>query len=217
MEFHFSDFIDYIVKYWDYVLEKSLDHMSMSLTAVAFSCLIGIPLGVLITRNKRAAGVVLGVANIIQTVPSLALFAFMISIFGIGRTNAIFALFLYALLPIIKNTYIGIKNVDPAITQAAIGMGMTKFQILYKVEMPLSVAVIMGGVRIATVTCIGVATIAVLIGAGGLGDVIYQGIGMANLEKILTGATAAAVLALLADFILGMVEKMLTSKGITTK
>ncbi|NLX93946.1 MAG: ABC transporter permease [Clostridiales bacterium] len=216
MDFSFSKFIDYIVNNWQYVLEKSADHMSMSLTAVAFSCLIGIPLGVIITRNKKVSDVILGIANVIQTVPSLALFAFMISIFGIGRTNAIFALFLYALLPIIKNTYIGIKNVEPAITQAATGMGMTKFQILYKVEMPLSVAVIMGGIRIATVTGIGVATIATLIGAGGLGDVIYQGIGMANLQMILTGAIASAVLALFADFVLGKVEKKLTSKGLTT-
>lgn len=216
MDFSFSKFIDYIVNNWQHVLEKSADHMSMSLTAVAFSCLVGIPLGVIITRNKKVADVILGIANIIQTVPSLALFAFMISIFGIGRTNAVFALFLYALLPIIKNTFIGIKNVEPAITQAAIGMGMTKFQILYKVEMPLSVAVIMGGIRIATVTGIGVATIATLIGAGGLGDIIYQGIGLANLPMILTGAIAAAVLALFADFILGKVEKKLTSKGLTT-
>lgn len=216
MDFSFSKFIDYIVNNWQHILEKSADHMSMSLTAVAFSCLIGIPLGVLITRNKKAADVILSIANIIQTVPSLALFAFMISIFGIGRTNAIFALFLYALLPIIKNTYIGIKNVEPAITQAAVGMGMTKFQILYKVEMPLSVAVIMGGIRIATVTGIGVATIATLIGAGGLGDIIYQGIALTNLPMILTGAIASAVLALFADFILGLLEKKLTSKGLTT-
>lgn len=216
MDFNFAKFIDYLTNNWQHILEKSADHMSMSLTAVAFSCLIGIPLGVLITKNKRVADFILGIANIIQTVPSLALFAFMISIFGIGRTNAIFALFLYALLPIIKNTYIGIKNVDPAIREAATGMGMTKFQILYKVEMPLSVAVIMGGVRIATVTCIGVATIATLIGAGGLGDVIYQGIGMANLSMIFAGATSAAVLALFADFVLGKIEKKLTSNGIQT-
>lgn len=214
MNFDFSKFFDYITNNWQNILGKSTDHISMSLIAVAFSCLVGIPLGVLITKNKKVADIILGIANVIQTIPSLALFAFMISIFGIGRTNAVFALFLYALLPIIKNTYIGIKNVDPAIREAATGMGMTKFQILYQVEMPLSVAVIMGGVRIATVTCIGVATIATLIGAGGLGDIIYQGIGMANLSMILAGATAAAVLALLADFILGIIEKKLTSNGI---
>lgn len=214
MEFNFEKFIEYFTNNWQSILGKTGDHMSMALIAVAFSCLVGIPLGIIITRNKRAADAVLGVANVIQTIPSLALFAFAISVFGIGRNNAIFALFLYALLPIIKNTYIGIKNVDPAITQAAIGMGMSKFQILYKVEMPLAVAVIMGGIRIATVTCIGVATIATLIGAGGLGDIIYQGIGMANFSMIFSGAIAAAVLALFADFVLGLLEKKLTSKGI---
>lgn len=216
MDFNLSKLIDYVANNWQNILSKSGDHMGMSLTAVALSCLFAIPLGIIITRQKKVADVVLGVANVIQTVPSLALFAFMIPIFGIGRTNAIFALFLYALLPIIKNTYIGITNVDPAITEAATGMGMTRFQILYKVEMPLAIAVIMGGVRVATVTGIGVATIATLIGAGGLGDIIYQGIGMASLPMIISGAISAAVLALFVDFILGKLEKRLTSKGIET-
>lgn len=206
--------IQYFTENWQFILSKTADHATLALVAVSFSCLLGIPLGVVITRNKKVADFIIGIANIIQTVPSLALFAFMIPIFGIGSKNAIFALFLYALLPIIKNTYIGIKNVSPATREAAVGMGMTRFQILYKVEMPLCVSVIMGGIRIATVTCIGVATIATLIGAGGLGDVIYQGIGMVNYNMIIVGATFAAILALLADFVLGKLEKLLTSKGI---
>lgn len=206
--------LEYISLNYEMLLSKTLDHIALAARAVGYSCLLGVPLGVLITRNKRLSDVVLGVANVIQTIPSLALFAFVIPLLGIGQKNAVFALFLYALLPIIKNTYIGIKNVDPAIKEAAVGMGMTKAQILYMVEMPLAVAVIMGGVRIATVTCIGVATIATLIGAGGLGDVIYQGIGMVNYNMILSGAFAAAILALLADFLLGLLEKRLTSKGI---
>lgn len=206
--------IQYFTENWQFILSKTADHAALALVAVSFSCLLGIPLGVVITRNKKVADFIIGLANIIQTVPSLALFAFMIPIFGIGSKNAIFALFLYALLPIIKNTYIGIKNVSPATREAAVGMGMTRFQILYKVEMPLCVSVIMGGIRIATVTCIGVATIATLIGAGGLGDVIYQGIGMVNYNMIIVGATFAAILALLADFVLGKLEKLLTSKGI---
>ncbi|MHB1454588.1 MAG: ABC transporter permease [Saccharofermentanales bacterium] len=209
--------IDYITENYPYILSKTGDHISLALVAVGFSCLIGIPLGILITRNKKFADTVIGIANVIQTVPSLALFAFMLPLFGIGYRNAVFALFLYALLPIIKNTYIGIKNVDPAIIEAARGMGMSKLQILSKVEMPLCIAVIMGGVRIATVTCIGVATIATLIGAGGLGDIIYQGIGMVNYNMILSGAISAALLALAADFILGLFEKMVTSKGIAIK
>lgn len=206
--------IEYITVNWPFILSKTIDHTRLALTAVGFACLVGIPLGVLITRNKKLADIIISIANVIQTVPSLALFAFMIPIFGIGYKNAVFALFLYALLPIIKNTYIGIKNVDPAITDAATGMGMSKAQILYKVEMPLSVAVIMGGVRIATVTCIGVATIATLIGAGGLGDIIYQGIGLVNYNMILSGASSAALLALFVDFVLGLVERKITSEGI---
>jgi osmoprotectant transport system permease protein len=206
--------IEYVVTHWQVILSKIIEHVQLTGTAVGFSCVVGIPLGIFITKNRKMADFVIGIANVIQTVPSLALFAFMIPVFGIGYKNGFFALFLYALLPIIKNTYIGIRNVDPAITEAATGMGMSKFQILYKVEMPLAIAVIMGGVRIATVTGIGVATIATLIGAGGLGDIIYQGIGMVNYNMILTGASAAAILALLVDFILGFFEKKITSKGI---
>jgi osmoprotectant transport system permease protein len=209
--------LEYFAQNWQMLLEKTGDHAVLALTAVGFSCLVGIPLGILITRNKKLADIIISIANIIQTVPSLALFAFMIPIIGIGTKNAIFALFLYALLPIIKNTYIGIKNVDPAIKEAAVGMGMSRFQILYKVEIPLCIAVIMGGIRIATVTCIGVATIATLIGAGGLGDIIYQGIGMVNYNMIIMGAIFSAILALIADFVLGMLEKLLTSKGIVIK
>jgi osmoprotectant transport system permease protein len=191
--------------------------VSLAFIAVGLACLVGIPLGVIITKNKRAATLVIGVANIMQTIPSLALFAFVIPIIGVGRPNAIFALFLYALLPIIKNTYIGLNNVDPAIIEAARGMGMSRSQIMFRVQMPLAVSVIMGGVRIATVTGIGIATIATLIGAGGLGYLIYQGIGMMNYNLIFSGAIAAALLALLMDFLLGFFEKKLTSKGITQK
>lgn len=214
MEFNIMEFFQYIAENNSTILSKILQHVELSLVAVLFACLVGVPLGIVITRYKLLANIVIGMANVIQTIPSLALFAFMLPLFGIGSTNAIFALFLYALLPIIKNTYIGIKNVDPAISEAARGMGMTGTQILYKVQMPLSISVIMGGVRIATVTCIGVATIATLIGAGGLGDLIYQGIGAVNYEMIFTGALAAAGLALLADYLLGLAERKLTSKGL---
>lgn len=216
MEFTIAKFIEYITTNYITILDKIGEHVVLSLVAVLFACLVGVPLGIIITRYKKLANIVINIANVIQTIPSLALFAFMIPIFGIGSTNAIFALFLYALLPIIKNTYIGIKNVDPAISEAARGMGMTSAQILYKVQMPLSISVIMGGVRIATVTCIGVATIATFIGARGLGDIIYQGIGAYNTVMILTGALAAAGLALLADLLLGLAERKLTSKGLRT-
>lgn len=208
------DLILYVQENYNLILEKAGEHLFMAGIAVLLACAIGIPVGFLITNNRKVASIVIGVANVIQTIPSLALFAFALPIFGIGAKNAIFALFLYALLPIIKNTLIGISNVNPAIREAAKGMGMSRSQIMFKVEIPLAISVIMGGVRIATVTCIGVATIATLIGAGGLGQLIYQGIGMMDYEMIFAGAICSAILALLADFVLGLLEYKLTSKGL---
>ena len=207
-------FFEYVVSNWLNILHRTGQHVGLAFTAVGIACAIGIPLGILITKNKKLANVVINIANIIQTIPSLALFAFVIPILGIGAKNAIFALLLYSLLPIIKNTYIGIQNVDPAIIEAAKGMGMSRAQILSRVQLALAVSVIMGGVRIAAVTCIGVATIATLIGAGGLGSLIYQGISMVNFNMIFSGAIPAALLALLTDFILGWFEKKLTSPGL---
>ena len=204
----------YVIDNYQLILEKAGEHIYLAGIAVLLACAVGIPIGFSITNNRKAANIVIGVANIIQTIPSLALFAFALPIFGIGSDNAIFALFLYALLPIIKNTLIGISNVDPAIREAARGMGMSRTQIMFKVEIPLAISVIMGGVRIATVTCIGIATIATLIGAGGLGQLIYQGIGMWNNEMIFAGAICSALLAIIADIILGQIEMRLTSKGI---
>jgi len=209
-----SNFFQYIAVNWGDILKRTGEHVGLAFFAVALACLVGIPIGLIITRSKKLANGVISIANIIQTIPSLAMFALVIPLLVIGAKNAIFALFLYALLPIIKNTYIGIKNVDPSIIEAAKGMGMSRSQILYRVEMPLAVAVIMGGVRIAAVTGIGVATIATLIGAGGLGTLIYQGIGMVNYPMMFAGAIPAALLALLTDFLLGWFEKLLTSKGI---
>jgi osmoprotectant transport system permease protein len=196
------------------IIEKGMEHIELAGVAVLMSTLVGVPVGFAIANNEKAANVVVGIANIIQTVPSLALFAFMLPLFGIGRTPAIVALFLYGLLPIIKNTLIGIRNVTPSIIEAARGMGMSTFQILYKVQIPMAMSVIMGGVRIATVTSIGIATIAVLIGAGGLGQLIYRGLSMTNTPMILSGAIFSALLAILADFILGIFENKLTSKGL---
>jgi osmoprotectant transport system permease protein len=206
--------IDFITNNWQMIVQKSLEHVNLSFTAVILACVVGIPVGFLIVNHDKAASIVISVANIIQTIPSLAMFAFSMPLFGIGTKPAVFALFLYALLPIIKNSLIGIKNVDPAIIKAATGMGMTKTQIMFKVEIPLAISVIMGGVRIAAVTCIGITTIATLIAAGGLGDLIYRGLSTFNQPMIFTGAFLSALLALLVDFVLGLVEKALTSKGL---
>ncbi len=210
-------FFSYIANNLGEILSTTGHHVYLAFTAVGLACLVGIPIGMSITKNKKLASAIIGVANVLQTVPSLAMFALLIPVVGIKDPNAISALFLYALLPIIKNTYIGIRNVDPSVIEAAKGMGMSRTQILYKVQTPLAVPVIMGGVRIATVTGIGVATIATLIGAGGLGKLIYQGIGMMNYPMMIWGAIAAALLALLTDFVLGMLEKAMTSKGIAAK
>jgi osmoprotectant transport system permease protein len=196
------------------ILRLTLQHITLSLSSVLLACLVGIPVGFLIVNNKKLSNIVLGIANIIQTIPSLAMFAFALPLFGIGIKPAIFALFLYALLPILKNTLLGIKSVDPSIIRAAKGMGMSTSQIMFMVEVPLSISIIMGGIRIATVTSIGVTTIATLIAAGGLGDFIYQGLSTFNQPMILTGAILSAGLALIADFLLGKLEKKLTSNGL---
>ena len=208
------DILGYIADNYEFILSKTMEHFYLAGLAVLIACAIGVPTGFLIAKRKKLSKVVIGIANVVQTIPSLALFAFAIPLLGIGTSPALFALCLYALLPIIKNTLIGIHNVDPAIIDAANGMGMSKFQILFKIEVPISIAVIMAGIRIATVTGIGIATIATLIGAGGLGDIIYAGISMLNYEMIIVGALVSALLALLADFLLGLCEKKLTSKGI---
>lgn len=208
------ELLNFIQNNWPDILAKTLEHVTLSFTAVILACLVGIPVGFFIVNREKLARMVLNIANIIQTIPSLALFAFAMPLFGIGAKPAIFALFLYALLPIIKNTLLGIRNVNPATIKAAKGMGMSQVQIMFKVEVPLAISVIMGGVRIATVTSIGITTIATLIAAGGLGDFIYTGLGMLNQPMIMTGAIFSALLALLADFLLGLVEKRLTSKGL---
>jgi osmoprotectant transport system permease protein len=175
--------------------------------------LIGIPLGILITRKPGLNKPVLGVANIIQTIPSLALFGFLLPVPWIGARSdrlAILALTLYALLPLIRNTYAGISGVDRSVVEAGRGMGMTDRQLLFQVELPLALGVIIAGVRVATVISVGLATIAAAIGAGGLGEYIFRGISMVDNEVILAGAIPAAVLALLADVTLGWLEKRLS-------
>jgi len=192
-----------------------LQHLQITGMSITFAILIGVPIGIMITRKRNIADMVLGFTNVFQTLPSLALFGLIIPILGIGYKPSVFVLFLYALLPIIKNTYLGIAGVDPAAIDAGKGMGMTDFQILTMVEIPLSLPVIMGGIRISTVINIGTATIAALIGAGGLGDLIFKGISMNNTHMILAGAVPTALLAISVDWLLGKVENALVPKGIS--
>jgi osmoprotectant transport system permease protein len=177
--------------------------------------IVGIPLGILITRHPALNKPILGSANIIQTIPSLALFGFLLPTPWLGARAdrlAILALTLYALLPLIRNTYTGIKGVDPAILEAGRGMGMTDRQLLFQVELPLSLSVIIAGVRVAAVISVGLATIAAAIGAGGLGEFIFRGLAMVNNSVILAGAIPAALLAIFADVSLGWLEKRLAPR-----
>jgi osmoprotectant transport system permease protein len=194
------------------ILEATLNHVSLVLIAMLFAILIGVPLGMLIIQKRKLRNVALSVASILQTIPSLALFGFLIPIpfiGGIGRRTAIVALVLYALLPILRNTYVGLSGIDAAILEAAEAMGMTSGQILWRVRVPLALPVILAGIRTATVITIGVATIAAAIGAGGLGIFIFRGVAMVNDAVILAGAVPAALLAIFADVLLGWIERRL--------
>ena len=195
------------------LLELTGEHMILVLLAMAFALAIGVPAGILITRWPALRPWTLGFANVMQTIPSLALFGFLIPvpfIGGIGKRTAIVALVLYALLPILRNTMVGILGIDPAVRESAIAMGMTSGQMLWQVEMPLAARTILAGIRVATVTTIGTAAIAGAIGAGGLGDFIFRGIASVDTVQILAGAVPAALLALLADGGLGWIEKHLS-------
>lgn len=202
----------YLLTHTPEVTARLTQHLLLSLTAVLGAVLLGVPLGLLITRQPWARQPVLGLANIVQTVPSLALFAFLLPILGLGTWNAIVALLLYSLLPIIRNTYTGVLGVDPSVREAARAMGMTEAQILRQVELPLASDVILAGVRVATVLCIGITTIASFIGAGGLGDLIQNGLRNDNNAITLAGAIPAAVLALWADGLLGLWQNWLAAR-----
>lgn len=205
----------FLFQYSTEIIVHSGEHLILVIISLAIAISIGLPVGILITRQSKLAAPILGLANSIQTIPSLAIFGFLISVpflGGIGRTPAIVALTLYALLPIIRNTYIGINSINPAIKEAGIGMGMTDQQLLFQVEIPLALPIILAGIRVATVISVGIATIAAAIGGGGLGVFIFRGISTVNNELILAGAVPAALIALSADFGLGLLEKNLTKQ-----
>jgi osmoprotectant transport system permease protein len=207
--------LEFLLRHRGEVFQVTLEHILLVAIAMGIATLIAIPLGITLTRHRTLRAPVLGLANVMQTVPSLALFGFLIPvpfIGGIGRRTAIVALVLYALLPILRNTYAGITGVDPAVIEAARGMGMTARQLLWQVELPLSSSVILAGLRVATVITIGVATIAAAIGAGGLGTFIFRGVSMVNDQVILAGAIPAALLAILADASLGWAERRLAAR-----
>ena len=211
--------ITFFNRYGAEMVQRAIEHLYLVTVAIFIAIIVGIPLGILVTRKPKLKKPILGFANIMQTIPSLALFGLLIPVpvlGGIGDRTAIIALTLYSLLPIIRNTYTGIVGVDRAIVVAGTGMGMTDMQLLWQVELPLALGVILAGVRVAAVIAIGLATIAAAIGAGGLGVFIFRGVATVNNQLLLAGAIPAALMALTADFGLGFVETRLWKSTLKT-
>lgn len=200
--------------FWQFIVEQHekltgqvIQHLGLTFLSLFLAILVGLPLGILIARKRKLSNLVLGIAGILQTIPSIALLGFMIPAFGIGATPAIVALLIYALLPIIRNTYTGITEVNPTVIEAAKAMGMNQKQLLFKVELPLAMPVIIAGIRTAAVINVGVATLASFVAAGGLGEFIFGGISLNNTNMILAGAIPAALLAILLDQIIAVLQK----------
>lgn len=211
--------IAFAAQNWDVILERAGEHLVIVAAAIGISILTAVPLGIAITQDRRVADAVLYAASILITIPSVALFGIMIPLLspighGIGAVPAVVAIVLYSQLPIVRNTYTAIADVDPALREAAAGMGMRPWQRLREVEIPLALPVIMAGVRTAVVMSIGVTAIAAYIGAGGLGTFISRGIAQSDPRQLVTGAVAVSVLAIAADLGLAAVQRALTSEGI---
>jgi osmoprotectant transport system permease protein len=191
-----------------------IEHVQLTIFAIGLAILVGVSTGILLTRSRTLAPPVLGIASVIQTIPSLALLALMIPLLGIGLVPAVAALFLYALLPIMRNTYTAIDEVDPAIIEVGRGMGMTERQILLKLEIPLCVPMVMAGIRTSTVICVGIATLCTFIGAGGLGTMIMEGMQTRGSVLIMAGVIPAIVLALLLDGFMALMQRLLVPTGL---
>ncbi len=200
----------YMAEHASQIAELLLEHIEMTAVAVGFAVLIGVPLGILISYVKKLGKPIIGAANVVQAIPSMALLGLAIPLLGIGTLPAVVMVIIYSLLPIIKNTYTGIASIDPQLVEAARGIGLTRWQILTKVKIPLALPVIMAGVRISSVTAVGLMTMAAFIGAGGLGYLVFSGIRTVNNLQILAGAIPACLLALLVDFLMGLIEKLVT-------
>jgi osmoprotectant transport system permease protein len=196
------------------LLIKTWEHFYISFIAVLLGIIVAVPLGIALTRIPKAANFVMGIAGVIQTFPSLAILAFFIPILGVGKVPAIIALFFYSVLPILRNTYTGVKGVKKSLVESANGMGMTSWERICYVEVPLAIPVIMSGIRLSTVYLIGWATLAAFIGAGGLGDYIFSGLNLYQTSYIIAGAIPVTLMALFIDLLLGQLEGKVTPKGI---
>lgn len=203
-------FLEYIIAQRESILTRLMEHIYLSVIAVGIAVIIGIPLGILVTRVKKLQKPIIGLANVMQAIPSIALLGFLIPVAGIGSRPAIIMVVLYSLLPIIKNTHTGLSGISPDMLEAALGIGLTKNQILRKVQIPLALPVIMAGIRISAVTAVGLMTISAFVGAGGLGYLVFSGVQTVDNQMILAGAIPACILALFIDFLVGRLEKKLS-------
>ena len=204
----------FLQEYGSQLLSKAVEHFYISMFALLLAIVVAVPLGILLSKTQRTANVVLTVAGVFQTIPTLAVLAIMIPIFGVGKTPAIVALFIYVLLPILNNTVLGVKNIDKNVIQAGQSMGMTKFQLMKDVEMPLALPLIISGIRLSSVYVISWATLASYVGAGGLGDLVFNGLNLYQPPMIISAAIVVTLLALVIDFILSLVEKWVVPKGL---
>ncbi|MGC7608142.1 ABC transporter permease [Staphylococcus epidermidis] len=204
----------FLQEYGSQLLSKAVEHFYISMFALLLAIVVAVPLGILLSKTQRTANVVLTVAGVLQTIPTLAVLAIMIPIFGVGKTLAIVALFIYVLLPILNNTVLGVKNIDKNVIQAGQSMGMTKFQLMKDVEMPLALPLIISGIRLSSVYVISWATLASYVGAGGLGDLVFNGLNLYQPPMIISAAIVVTLLALVIDFILSLVEKWVVPKGL---
>ncbi|WHI70426.1 ABC transporter permease [Staphylococcus epidermidis] len=204
----------FLQEYGSQLLSKAVEHFYISMFALLLAIVVAVPLGILLSKTQRTANVVLTVGGVLQTIPTLAVLAIMIPIFGVGKTPAIVALFIYVLLPILNNTVLGVKNIDKNVIQAGQSMGMTKFQLMKDVEMPLALPLIISGIRLSSVYVISWATLASYVGAGGLGDLVFNGLNLYQPPMIISAAIVVTLLALVIDFILSLVEKWVVPKGL---
>ena len=204
----------FLQEYGSQLLSKAVEHFYISMFALLLAIVVAVPLGILLSKTQRTANVVLTVAGVLQTIPTFAVLAIMIPIFGVGKTPAIVALFIYVLLPILNNTVLGVKNIDKNVIQAGQSMGMTKFQLMKDVEMPLALPLIISGIRLSSVYVISWATLASYVGAGGLGDLVFNGLNLYQPPMIISAAIVVTLLALVIDFILSLVEKWVVPKGL---
>ncbi|MDU1821222.1 MAG: ABC transporter permease [Staphylococcus epidermidis] len=204
----------FLQEYGSQLLSKAVEHFYISMFALLLAIVVAVPLGILLSKTQRTANVVLTVAGVLQTIPTLAVLAIMIPIFGVGKTPAIVALFIYVLLPILNNTIIGIQNIDSNLREAGRSMGMTNFQLMKDVELPLALPLILSGIRLSSVYVISWATLASYVGAGGLGDFIFNGLALFEPSMIITATILVTAIVLIVDYVLSLIEKWVVPKGL---